>query len=822
MISMVGPAGVGKTRLGVQFAEVSAALFPDGVGFVDLTRSRDLEAVPVAMACAFNVLEWRGSTPLESLIQRLGSAQALFVLDNFEHLLEAANAVNELLARCPNACVLVTSREALRLEWERLLPIGPLDLPKPGVVETSVIRGSSAVQLFIERARAVSPQFELNADNAADIAALCAQLDGLPLALELTAARVGLLSPREMLKRLRAGKPLPGNSYASDERHVSLSAALGWSYDLLSVAERRALQCAGVFAGGFTLAAFEGVVGLDRADPLDALAALSDKNLLYATRTAGESRFALLETVRVFALGQLGQAGETVAVQRRHLEYFLNLAETLEPRLGGLEQRALLDALNLEYGNITEALRFATEDRAIKEGLRLATALQMFWRLRGYAPEGRRWLEDLLEMATGGAQKMIAPGLEGRARLALGTLCSVMGDGQMAEGQVERAIALLERADDSSNLGRAILALAVVINPRGDFARARALYERSLRLFEATDNENGAVTALNNLADLDRREGHLVSAQERIERVLPLARRVADASLLGFTLNTYGIVLLERGDLSAARVRLEEALAVRRELGAEHLAAQTLDALGNARAALGDFGGAEAAYLEAIGINRRLGAEYSAAVNLHNLAGLHMKRGQLEQSLATYAESLGLSTKLGAKLLSVASTEGIAQLLTTARRFDTAARLLAFVDVQRRALAFVRPPEIAADVERVGQTLRDALGEVRYAALEAEGLALSLETAVGQATGVRLTPTAPDSPARGSSSGSDATSPNHLSPREHEVLSLAATGLTNKQIGKRLEISERTVRFHVTSVFNKLGVNSRLQAVTEAGRLGLL
>jgi predicted ATPase/DNA-binding CsgD family transcriptional regulator/Tfp pilus assembly protein PilF len=811
LLTLVGPAGVGKTRLGIGFAEIIAPHFPDGSRFVDLTHLHEPEAVAVAMACAFDVLEWRGTTPFEALVRRLGESKVLLVLDNFEHLLAAAPLLDGFLERCPGLSVVVTSRQALGIRHEQPVTVQPLGLPGQFEITVRQIERSSAVQLFLERARAVQPDFALTDQNAAQVAALCLQLDGLPLALELTAARVNLLPIPAMLERLRSGRPLPGTLNVQNPRHTSLHAALGWSYDLLSPHERRVLSRLGVFRG-FTLEAFEAIADPEgEADALATVASLADKNFVFSAGEGETPRFRLLETVRVFALEALLSAGEHTATRQRHLGFLLALAEETERHLVGDRQTHWLEKLNAEYENFGAALEFALNQGFIVEGLRLACALQMFWRLRGYAAEGAGWLERFLAV-----RQPVPEPVQARGWLSLGILRSVLGSIDLAEEAVERAIALFETLNDSLNLARALTALAVVTGPRGDYVQRRKLIERALPLFQAAHNDHGVVTSLNNLGDLDRQEGHLERSRERLEQALPLARKLSDASLMAFVLNSLGLVLWDQQQLPAARTRLEEALDIRRGLGYWHMVAQTLDALGSVLALSHDLDAAEAAYNEAISLNRELGTRYSEAINLHHLAEIQDDRGRPQESLSIYQQSLALSQRLGAKLLSVASLEKVASLLATAGQPEDASSILGCAQAQREALKFVRDKSDESEMVELTSKLRLDLSAVIFENLLAQGRALSLEAVIAQAQGIRLKPNPP------TETSARAMGLTPLSPREDQVLRLAAEGMSNKQIGRQLEISERTVRFHVTSVFNKLGVNSRTQAVAEAGKLGLL
>jgi len=399
LVTLTGPAGVGKTRLALAVAETLLDDFRDGVHFVSLAPLTDPDLVFAAIAQVVGVPEARGRSRTQGVIANLRGKQVLLVLDNFEHLLTTAPGLAELLAGCPEVKLLATSRASLRLRWEHEQPVLPLALPEEGrMADLEAVSRSAAVALFVQRAEAVRPEFALAPADAPTVAAICRRLDGLPLAIELAAARIRVLSPQELLARLEHSLAvLTGGARDLPTRQQTLQQAIAWSYDLLTTGEQALFRWLGIFSGGCTLEAVECVcqaAGGSTADAFEGLASLLDMNLVQRVETRpGEARFTMLQTIREFALERLAAARETKTVRRWHMEYFLGIAEEAEPRLRGRESYRWLTRLEDEHGNLRAALACSLTDAAEAEtGLRLAGALSFFWMRRGYHSEGRMWL----------------------------------------------------------------------------------------------------------------------------------------------------------------------------------------------------------------------------------------------------------------------------------------------------------------------------------------------------------------------------------------------------------------------------------------------
>ena len=570
LLTLTGPGGVGKTRLAVEVAERSRGAFVDGVVFVSLAPLRDPALVPSALAETLGIRDRANKTLEETLKQHLRDRQILVLLDNFEHLLDAAPVVGDLMGACPGLTVLATSRAPLRLGGERQFPVRPLSLPEEGAspATAEVLARSPAVELFCQRARAVVPAFELTAENVGTIVGICRRLDGLPLAIELAAARVKLFPPKALLGRLDRSLPLLGGG-ARDlpERQRTLRDAIAWSYDLLEADEKVLFGRLSVFAGGFTLEAAEAVCGpgTDRPEDgnvLDGLAALADSSLLVSRSqtSAGheddEPRFTMLETIREYAAERLQASGEAEEGRRSHALYYLALAEAAQPEVSARMLSEWMTILEEEHDNLRAALRWAIRVGEVDLGAQLGLMLWRFWSERYYISEGRRWLESVLALGepegeTGGAD----PTLPARRWAFLHLVTGILAAGQ------------------------------------GDYDRAVALYEESLALYQDLGHERGTSGPLRELGDVAYHRGDYERAVLLSEQALAISREFGSAFGSGLAVCTLADALRARGEIERARTLLEESLASLRHqtypLRVANALANTLSRLGSIECEMG-------------------------------------------------------------------------------------------------------------------------------------------------------------------------------------------------------------------------------------------
>ncbi|MDQ3953831.1 MAG: tetratricopeptide repeat protein [Actinomycetota bacterium] len=598
LVTLSGPGGIGKSRLAFEVAGVVAGEFADGVAVVPLSAVADAHLVVPAIARALDVKESAERTLVENVKELLRTKEMLLLLDNFEHLVSAAHVLSGILESCPRVKLLVTSRAVLFVRGEVEYRVPPLALPGRAVECTAdAVRGFEAVRLFVERAQAADPSFELTDANAFAVSAICARLDGIPLAIELAAARTRLLGPDAILSRLSHRlQLLTGGPVDVPERQQTLRATLDWDYDLLEPAEQEVFRKLSVFSGGFTLSAAEQVLG-DPLDVFEVVDSLTSKSLLaQSDEAAGEARFTMLRTLREYAREKLDAAGETRAVAAAHAELFLRLAEEAGPELRGPGQIRWLTVLDHEADNMRAALRHAAETGDSETELRLAAALGEYWEFRAHLSEGQRALEDALAKGEAAPAHLRAPCLEWAGVMARG-----QGEYKRAAAFVEKAIAFYRELGDEGALSRALKQRGIVASERGDRETARSFYTQSLEIKQKIGDRRGIAEAQNNLGVLARLEGDLDEAIDYYEQALGYFRNAGDKKAIARILMNLGEARMERSEFAAAEGFITESLRLCREIGSEWDITDLLELMATVQNAFGDpvtaatlFGAAEA------------------------------------------------------------------------------------------------------------------------------------------------------------------------------------------------------------------------------------
>jgi predicted ATPase/DNA-binding XRE family transcriptional regulator len=624
LLTLTGVGGVGKTRLAIEAAREATELFADGVAFVALAPLGDPALVIPTVARSLGLIETEDRTPREALQAHLRDKWFLLVLDNFEHLLEAAPEVSALMVSCRDVVVLATSRAPLHVRGEQEYPVSPLTLPASTLSPApQEILGSPSGRLFVDRARAAFPTFRLEGENAAAVAAICWRLAGLPLALELAAAKVRFLSPPHLLARLDRVLSA-GGARDLPLRQRTMRATLDWSYNLLSEEEKALFRRLSVFAGGFALEATEAVGAnqeTNAEDVLELLGRLVEQSLVLAQpgEDSGEVRYSMLEPVHQYGLERLELSDEAEEARQRHAEYYLALAEQTEPELWGPRQVALLDRLEEEHDNLLAALRWARETGDVEIGLRLAGSLGWFWWTRGYLEEGRRWAEEFLEEndasghPVGGIVR--AKALHGMGQLAFGK-----GDLARAVELFEESLALYRESGDEGGVAIVMVQLGQIARTRGEHGRALALSDEGLALSRKLGDRMGAAIALNTLGCIERQRGDAESAMARHEESLALFMELGHDRAVAYTLTNLALAALEHGEFERALALHEESLALYQRLGDKTGMALVLVNLGDAAREQGDHGRAVALYDEALGLYRELGNERGVTRVLERLA----------------------------------------------------------------------------------------------------------------------------------------------------------------------------------------------------------
>jgi predicted ATPase len=619
LVTLTGAGGTGKTRLALQVAADLGERFADGVFFVNLAPITDPALVPAAIAQTLGVRE-AGERPLvETLPEFLREKHLLLLLDNFEHITEAAPFVGRILAAAPNVKVLVTSRVRIHLGGEHEHVVPPLSLPDPRhLPPVDKLAQYEAVRLFVERARQVRKDFSVTAENASAIAEICHRLDGLPLAIELAAARVKVLSPRAMLARLQSRlELLTGGARDLPERQQTLRGTIEWSYDLLSTEEKVLFRRLTVFSGGRTLEAVEVVCNPNgELDVLEGVTSLLNKSLLRQADASVEPRFVMLNTIREFAREKLRESGETDDLRRRHAEFFRTLAEQAEPHLTGPEQSRWLGRLEAEHENFRIALRWALERGAFELAAQLAGVLPRLWEQRGHYQEGRQWLREIL------AADGLAPVTRAKALFEAGYLAWRQLDFGAAELQFERSLALSRELEDAPGIARALNGLAAMANQQGDVTRAESLYREAADRWRELGHKRGTALVANNLGGMAAKRGEYARAEALFEESLALAREAEDLALVGVVLHNLGNVAYNQGNHRRARTLLWQGLEISREARYVQLAVDCLELLAEVASRAGEweraaylFGAAEARFA-AIGTHLEPAAreEYESAL----------------------------------------------------------------------------------------------------------------------------------------------------------------------------------------------------------------
>ncbi|MBZ5683107.1 MAG: tetratricopeptide repeat protein [Acidobacteriia bacterium] len=652
LVTVTGPGGIGKTRLAVQVASGLAERFPGGIHFVSLSSLTDPGLIASAIVQTLGIREAGGQSPLEILKQHLQDslrAPLLLLLDNFEHLVQAVPAVADLLAVAPNLKILVTSRAALHVYGEHEFPVPPLaSPPAQSLPPVEALSQYPAVALFVQRALAAKPDFELNQENALAIIEICDQLDGLPLAIELAAARVKVLSPASMRTRLtRRLHLLTGGACDMPQRHQTLRAAMDWSYDLLSPAEQKLFRRLSVFVGGCTLESAEAVCDtrgdLD-LDLLDGMASMVDKSLVQQDEQAkGESRFVMLETIREYGLEKLEASGEAPLTKRAHAAYCLVLAEEQAAEQGGEEW---LERFAMEHDNFRAGLEWLTETGDAEWGMRLGAALFRFWEMREYLAEGRMRLGKLLKIA-GASDPTKA---RARALFAAGVLASAQGDYAAADALIRESLGIASQLRDQRCAAVSLNALAVIARDRGDVPVARSLFEESLVLWRELGEQKTIARSLSNLANVVKLQGDNARARALYGECLSIFQDLGDQTGVAWSMNYQGDVARDQGDSQAALALYEQALAMFRELGDRWGIAGTLADLGSLATEQGSHSLALSLYRESIKIFQELDHKRGIARLLECFACSAAVQLEAERSLRLAGAAAALRQNIGAPL----------------------------------------------------------------------------------------------------------------------------------------------------------------------------
>jgi predicted ATPase len=654
LVTVTGPGGIGKSRLALEVAREMADDFPSGVYFVPLAAVNDPKLIALALAQTLGIRETGGQPALEALSEQLGSlgAPMLLLVDNFEHLVGAAPMLAELLTLAPHLKLLVTSRAALHVYHEHEFPVPSLSLPDAKSTPTlGALSQFSAISLFVQRAVAVKPDFRLTEDNASAVAEICSRLDGLPLAIELAAARVKLLSPSAMRTRLASClQLLTGGARDLPARQQTLRQAIDWSYDLLSEPEQKLFRRLSVFLGGCTLEAVESVCDTKKdlgLDVLDGMSSMVDKSLVRQSEQAdGEPRFVLLETIREYGLEKLKASGEEPLTRRAHAAYCLVLAEEGAAEDVSAGQTGWLSRFEVEHDNFRAALEWLTQTDNAEWGLRLAVGLFRFWEMREHLAEGRDRLGKLLRLATAAEPT----NLRVRALFASGVLAGGQGDYTSSDALFNESLDIALKLQDKRSVAVAFNALAVHARDRGDLSPSRALFESSLELWRELQDPLAVARALSNLASIVKSQEDYAHARALYEESLSIFRQLGDRTGIAWALNYQGDVAREQGDSVAARLLYEQSLETFRELSDRWGIAGCMADLGNLAREQKDYRAADSLYRESLRIFQELEHKRGIARLVESFACSVAAQSEAERSLRLAGAAAALRQSIGAPL----------------------------------------------------------------------------------------------------------------------------------------------------------------------------
>jgi predicted ATPase/class 3 adenylate cyclase len=730
LTTLTGPGGTGKTRLSLRVASDLLDSFINGVWFVELAPLADPALVTQTVMTTLGLREENGRPLLDTLTDYLRVKTALLILDNCEHLVDAsAQLAQTLLQACPNVRLLVSSREALGIAGESTYRVPSLSTPDAHLPQSAeTVIQCEAARLFIDRAKVVLPTFAITNENAPAIAQVCSRLDGIPLALELAAARVTMLSVEQIAARLDdCFRLLTGGSRTALPRQQTLRALIDWSYDLLSEPERALLRRLSVFAGGWTLEAAEIVCqGINDYDVFDLLTQLVNKSLVMFDAEQATARYRMLETIRQYAREKLSQTDEGMHIRDRHLEYFLGLAERAEPELSGPRVAEWLLWLEAELDNIRTALEWSL-NRDAQVGLRLAGALMNYWQARNNMHEGIDWLSQLLRQPAASARNAA----RARALTSLASLYEAQIESLKAEPFAQEGLAIYRELDDRYGIASALFVLGNALCGHDDYVAGRPLVFESLALYRTLGDKSGITEVLNllgNFAD----DQDPVRARTYLEESLELARELGDTAGVADRLGNLGRIAYRDGDFSAARAWLTESLTIHRSLGISDVSF-VVEALGELGLREGNYEQARTYLEEGLSLARESGRINATYWILSFLGYVALRQADNVRARSLFIEAQKGFKQAGLKIGVVYVSEGLASLALAQGHPAQAAKLFAWADATREIVDNARPPIEQADVDRELATIHTQLDEAAFTAAYSAGRALGMEEAVALA-----------------------------------------------------------------------------------------
>ena len=742
LLTLLGPGGIGKTRLAIEVTTQMRSFFVGGTCFVGLAAVNDPQLVVPSIARELGLKESGNRPLLEQVRAFVGEQHFLLVLDNFEQIVAAAPQLEELLADCPRLSMLVTSRAVLHLSTEQVFPITPLSLPSLSSSDNEDIAESAAVTLFVQRARHILPSFQLTPTNARAIAEVCVRLDGLPLAIELAAARVKLLPPQALLARLSQRlQLLTGGSRSLPIRQQTLRSTIQWSYDLLGPQEQALFQLLSIFVDGWTLEAAEALcqgIGQADLDVLNTLSALLDNSLIQSSAEgAEEPRFLMLQTVREFGLERLTASGDLQRTRGAHAHYFLALAEQAEPELHGPNQAMWVARLGQEHDNLRTALEWALEQVSDEQaaerreiGMRLSAALKEFWMILGYYGEARAFLERVLALSEG-----TSTALRARVLRAIASVADCQGDIDRIEVVAQQSLTLSRELEDTCGIAESLGSLAAAVWLRGKVVEAISLHEEQVRLLRQVGEPGEVAEALFPLAEHVSTHGEYARGQALFEEALQLFRQAGNELWVGGTLvHSASWLWFMLGDLGTMHQRFQEGQALISRVGDRVWSAECLWVAALLALSEGEPERASSLAQESLSLYREMGDPWYSAWLLHILGRIEIQRGELPAARTYFQQSLALNQQIGEKWLTPFNLEGLAAVVAAQGALRWAAQLWGAAEALRGAIDVPRLPIDRAGYEQTVGAARAQLGEEPFASAWQEGWMMKLEQVIDEAT----------------------------------------------------------------------------------------